>query len=99
MKPADFSYKKHVFVCCNEREQGRECCSFVNGREIFYELKRWVIENGLTQSVWVTKTGCLGFCNDVGATIVIYPDKQWFLKTTMGELGKVKEAIMDSITE
>lgn len=97
MKPADFSYKKHVFVCCNEREPGRECCSAVNGKEIFYELKRWVMENGLTQSIWVTKTGCLGFCNDVGATIVVYPDKKWFLKTRMEELEKVKKSILEGI--
>lgn len=86
--------KKHIFVCVNERTDGRDCCAHVKGTEIFYELKRWAIENGLASEVWVTKTGCLGFCNNVGANVVIYPEGTWFLQTTMEELEKVKEAIL-----
>jgi (2Fe-2S) ferredoxin len=90
----DLSYKKHVFVCVNERED-KSCCRNVYGYEIFKELKRFVLDNGLVNDVWVTKTGCLGFCNDVGCTIVVYPDKAWFMQTTKENLKEVKEFIVD----
>ena len=89
----DLGYKKHVFVCVNEREEGNDDCKKVKGYEIFRALKDFVMSNGLVRDVWVTKTGCLGFCNDVGTTIVIYPDKVWFMQTTEQDLEEVKEFI------
>jgi (2Fe-2S) ferredoxin len=89
----NLSYEKHVFVCVNERPEGKACCKNVYGHEIFMELKDFVIKNGLAGKVWVTKTGCLGFCNDVGCTIVVYPDRMWFMQATKEDLGRVKEFI------
>ena len=94
MKTAtDLGYKRHVFVCVNEREEEKSDCKKVKGHEVFMELKGFVLKNGLARDVWVTKTGCLGFCNDVGTTIVVYPDKIWFMQTTEQDLDKVKEFI------
>ena len=88
---------KHILVCTNEREQGEDCCSHVKGYEIFRELKDWVKSNGLSSRIWVTRTGCLGFCNNVGATLVIYPDQLWFKEVKKDEIPKIKELILDSI--
>ena len=88
---------KHILVCTNEREQGKECCSHVKGYEIFRELKDWVKSSGLASSIWVTRTGCLGFCNSVGATIVIYPDQLWFKEVKKEELQEIKDFVMGSI--
>ena len=88
---------KHILVCTNEREQGKECCSHVKGYEIFRELKGWVKSSGLASSIWVTRTGCLGFCNSVGATIVIYPDQLWFKEVKKEELQEIKDFVMGSI--
>jgi len=93
----ELPYKKHVFVCVNEREEGESCCKDVNGAEAFTELKEFVINNGLTNDIWVTKTGCLGFCNDVGTTIVIYPGRIWFMQTTPKDLEEVKEFIVKDL--
>ncbi len=88
---------KHILVCTNERETGKDCCSHVKGYEIFRELKDWVKSNGLASSVWVTRTGCLGFCNNAGATIVIYPDQLWFKEVKKEEVQKIKDFIIESI--
>jgi len=89
MKEVNVNYRKHVLVCVNERDGS--CCSKVGGNEIHRKLKEYVFNNGLASSVWVTKARCLGFCNDVGATIVIYPDRKWFTE--------VKEEDLDGIIE
>ena len=93
----ELTYKKHLFVCVNERGMSKDCCKDVKGFEVFKELKEFVIGNGYTNDVWVTKTGCLGFCNDIGTTIVIYPDKVWFMQTTPEDLKEVKEFIVKDL--
>ena len=69
----------------------------MKGYEIFRELKNWVKSNGLAGSVWVTRTGCLGFCHNVGATIVIYPNQIWFKEVKKEEVQNIKDFILESI--
>ena len=97
MQQIPYKPLKHILVCTNERPQGKECCSNVQGYEIFRELKDWVKANGLASSIWITRTGCLGFCNNVGATIVIYPDELWFKEVKKEEIQKIKDSILESI--
>lgn len=77
MKLISIKPTKHVIVCVNEREIG-SCCKKVSGEDIYYKIKEFVKNNDLVGKVWVTKAKCLGFCNDVGATVVIYPECKWF---------------------
>ena len=88
---------KHILVCVNEKENNKDCCGKVQGYEIFRALKDWTKLNGLSGSVWVTRTGCLGFCNNIGATVVIYPDQIWFKEVKINEVEKIKEMIMESL--
>ena len=78
--------KKHVFVCVNERPQG-SCCQKVNGLEIFRSLKQYVLAHA--PHIWVSKSGCLGFCNDVGTSIVVYPEQKWFLQVTQEDVPNI----------
>ena len=90
MKTMQNMPRKHVFVCVNERTDGRDCCANVQGKEIFTELKQWVIAERRSD-IWITKTGCMGFCNASGTTIVVYPDRKWFLEATMDDIKKIKD--------
>ena len=40
--------------------------------EFFTELKKKIREAGLSRTHWITRTGCLGYCNDVGTTVAIH---------------------------
>lgn len=91
MIPTPIAPEKHIFVCVNERE-GESCCSSVSGFEIFKKLKQTIKEMGLGH-IWVTKTGCMGFCNDVGATIAIYPDKKLFTQVKEADIPKILEYV------
>lgn len=92
MIPVNANPQKHVIVCCNTREQG-DCCG-KTGEELYLKLKDFVKTNGLTGKVWVTRARCLGFCNPVGATLVVYPDKKWFSHATMQDYETIKEMIV-----
>jgi len=94
MEQLKLNYQKHVLVCINDRESG-DCCSKVKGNEVFSEIKSWVVNSGLSSRIWVTRTKCLGFCNDVGTTIVIYPEQKWFTKVTLDDIELIKTILKD----
>jgi len=96
MEEVNVDYKKHVLVCTKTREETEACCANVEGEEIFMALKKYVIENGLVKEVYITNVKCLGMCNYMGTTIVIYhvdePDrlrKQWFLGVQSEDLEEI----------
>ena len=94
MKPLLVKPQKHILVCMNLREGEKDCCKKVGGEELYWDLKKFVRDHGLVGSVWITRTGCLGFCNPVGSTIVIYPEGKWFTEVKMNDLDSIKQAIL-----
>jgi len=93
MKPLQYQKPlKHIIVCVNERE-GEECCLDVGGMELFMYIKTFVKDNGLSGRVWVTKARCLGFCNSIGVTAVIYPEGKWFTEIKEEDYEKILEEI------
>ncbi len=57
--------------------------------DVFLALKQFVKDHGLVGSVWVTRARCLGFCNDLGATVVIYPNQKWFTHVTLDDVPQI----------
>ncbi|SVC11175.1 uncharacterized protein METZ01_LOCUS264029, partial [marine metagenome] len=67
-------YKKHIFVCINERppDSPKGCCASGGGSDIRYEFVKLINEHGLKGKVRSNKSGCLDAC-EVGPAVVIYP--------------------------
>jgi (2Fe-2S) ferredoxin len=78
----------HVLVCTNERAPGKSCCARVGGTELVQSLKERVRSLGRTGDIWVTRTGCLGFCNEVGPTVKIQhkTSAAWVSEVTADEI-------------
>lgn len=97
MKPIEsYECKVHVCVCTNERTDGRTACADFGGKEFFQSLKAKVKAEGLAATHWVTRTGCLGFCNNVGTTVVIHragQESQWFNEVQTQDFEKIWEKI------
>ena len=92
MEPIDRKYKTQTFVCTNERPEGKACCHKVKGFEFFSRLKEKMKKEGLYANNIVTRSGCLGYCNDVGTTLVIYRDgkpAQWHTKVTEADFDTI----------
>jgi (2Fe-2S) ferredoxin len=75
-----FRPQMHLLVCTNLRPEDAPlpCCARAGGLEVAEALRRAVGSAGLSGRVWVTQTGCLTFCNRIGATVVAYPGARWF---------------------
>lgn len=88
----------HAFVCTNEKPEGKACCKRVGGMEFFSRLKDDLKAKGIYSTHKVTKSGCLGYCNDAGCTITIYrkgqPEK-WFTEVKMEDYPTIWETIVN----
>ena len=86
--------KKHIFICVNEKdEKNQDFCSKVGGSDVYIKFKEAVAERGLISQVYVTRTRCLGFCNPVGPTVVIYPEGKWFTEVKEEDYEEIIKSI------
>ncbi|MBI4404928.1 MAG: (2Fe-2S) ferredoxin domain-containing protein [Deltaproteobacteria bacterium] len=96
MEELSSTFPVHVLVCENERPEGKPCCKLVGGSELIQFLKGQVQESGLGKFIRVTRTGCLGYCNTVGCTVVIYRKNekpQWYTKVTQSDYSTIWEKL------
>ncbi|MBI2672462.1 (2Fe-2S) ferredoxin domain-containing protein [Candidatus Woesearchaeota archaeon] len=87
MEQIELKYKRHIFVCINERDEG-ESCGRKEGHEILRILREHINSKGLMGLFNVTKTKCLGHCN-FGPTIAIYPEGIIFRKVSLEDTKKI----------
>lgn len=67
-------YKKHIFICTNQREKGdKPCCGEARGMELVQLFKKSLKDKGLNKIMRAQRTGCLDAC-DYGPSVVVYPD-------------------------
>ena len=55
-------------------------------------MKQKLKDTGLSATHWVTRTGCLGFCNNVGTTVTIHPEGKptaWFTEVTEADFERI----------
>lgn len=71
-------FQHHVFICCNQRDNGQMCCNNHGASKMFDYAKAKVNALGLDwKQIRINKAGCLGRC-DVGPVMVVYPDETWY---------------------
>lgn len=81
-------YKKHVFICENNRgSSSRKSCGLV-GASIREKLKGEIVEKGLNKEIRINKSGCLGKC-DKGPCAVVYPEQKWYFNTELDQCEKI----------
>lgn len=72
-------FSQHIFVCMNQRDNGRECCADKGAQAAQKHLKKRVKELGLSGQggIRVNQAGCLDRCEE-GPVLVIYPQGTWY---------------------
>jgi (2Fe-2S) ferredoxin len=97
MKPIDaHECQVQILVCTNERPPEKSSCKRVGGQEFYDRLKAKLKETHLNNTHWVTRTGCLGFCNNVGTTVVIQPkgkEPRWYSEVKAEDFDAIWEEL------
>lgn len=83
-------YKKHVFVCTNQKLNGKACCGEERGTEILLKMKEIAREKGIQGEIRIQRAGCLDACSQ-GPAMVIYPEGTYYGNLSLDDLKEIVE--------
>jgi (2Fe-2S) ferredoxin len=66
-------FKKHIFICTNDKDAPKKCCSSERGMELVNAFKANLTEKGLQKEIRAQKAGCLDTCG-AGPSMIVYPE-------------------------
>ncbi|MDP2412429.1 ferredoxin [Daejeonella sp.] len=82
-------YKKHIFVCTNQRPFGaRICCGEEHGSALVAEFKKLIRNKGLDVEMRAQRTGCFDIC-EKGPTVAIYPEGVFYGKVQLSDVEEI----------
>jgi predicted metal-binding protein len=81
--------ESHLFICTHSRED-RASCAGRGSVELASDLKSWVKENDLKKKIKITKSGCLGLCEE-GIVAVCYPQGRWYTGLEPKDIDALKQ--------
>lgn len=81
-------YDKHIFICTNQKPDGKKCCGELAGMELVKEFKRQLTERGLKGTVRAQRSGCLDAC-EFGPSLVIYPEGTYYGHVTIADVSRI----------
>lgn len=85
-------YRRHVFVCINERPAGhpKGCCLEKGSAQVRDALKAELTKRGLSGIVRANNSGCLDAC-EFGVSMVMYPEGIWYGGVTVADVPEIVE--------
>ncbi len=83
-------YKRHIFFCLNQRNNGEACCADYRAQAAFDRCKAQVKSLGLAGpgQVRVNKAGCLDRCAG-GPVAVVYPEAVWYTFVDESDIDEI----------
>ncbi len=83
-------YRRHVFFCCNQREDGEKCCAMAGAADLQRYAKGRVKALGLNGKgqVRINKAGCLDRCEE-GPVVVVYPEAVWYTYVDRTDIDEI----------
>lgn len=83
-------YRRHMFICTNQRDNGEVCCARVDAQGMVDHAKARVKALGLSGpgKVRVQKAGCLDRCGE-GPVAVVYPEGVWYTYVDAADVDEI----------
>ena len=89
-------YNKHIFICTNQKEEGKPCCGTENGNALVEVFKAEIKRRGI-KGVRAQKSGCLDLCA-FGPSAMVYPEGVCYGHLTIDDVPRiVQEHIMNNV--
>jgi len=85
-------YKRHLFVCINERDPSdpRGCCADKRGVAVRDAFKKAIKSRNLDHKIRANKAGCLDGCAR-GVVAVVYPEGVWYQDLGVKDVDEIVE--------
>ena len=82
-------YKKHVFICTNQRAPGeKKCCGEQHGMALVAAFKKSLKEKNLNVEIRAQRTGCLDVC-ELGPALVVYPEGVFYRNVNLSDVEEI----------
>ncbi|MDA0224635.1 MAG: (2Fe-2S) ferredoxin domain-containing protein [Proteobacteria bacterium] len=85
-------FARHVFFCCNQRDDGRVCCNAKAASALRDYAKQRVKALGLAgpDKTRINQAGCLDRCEE-GPCVVVYPEAVWYTYVDRADIDEIVE--------
>lgn len=83
-------YQNHIFVCTNQKAEGKTCCGEARGMELVEKFRDAIKEAGLVGKVRAQRAGCLDACKH-GPTVVVYPEGTYYGQVGADDVKRIIE--------
>jgi (2Fe-2S) ferredoxin len=83
-------YKYHLFICTNQRDDGKGCCQDFDSesaRQYMKQRAKQLDIHGAGQCR-INNAGCLNRCKS-GPVMVIYPEETWYTWVDRSDLDEI----------
>lgn len=84
-------FKKHVFICTNDKDAPKKSCGSIHGMELVEAFKASIKEKGLQLDIRAQKSGCLDICA-FGPSMVVYPEGVWYGNVQLSDVEEIVES-------
>ena len=84
------NYDYHIFVCANQKAEGKKCCGEESGMEAVKFLREEVRKMETGKKIRVQRAGCLDLCSK-GPALVIYPEGCFYRFQQPGDLSLIAD--------
>lgn len=92
-QPVPGYYRRHIFFCINQRDNGQACCAQAGAVQAFEHCKARAKDQGLLGpgQVRVNKAGCLDRCAG-GPVAVVYPEGVWYTYVDLHDIDEIVDS-------
>lgn len=84
-------YKKHVFICTNQKDAGKKCCGAEHGMALVDAMKGELIKRNLQVEIRAQRAGCLDVCAK-GPAMVVYPEGIFYGNVQLEDIAEIVES-------
>lgn len=93
-------YKKHLFICTNDKPAPKKCCGSERGMELVNAFKGKLKDLNLNTEIRAQKAGCLDACG-FGPSMVVYPEGIYYGNVQLSDVDEIidKHIINDQPVE
>jgi (2Fe-2S) ferredoxin len=81
-------YRKHVFICVNQKAEGKQCCGENRGMALVQAFKESLKSKGLQLEIRAQRTGCLDACA-FGPALVVYPEGTYYGHVQLSDVEEI----------
>ncbi|WP_128546300.1 (2Fe-2S) ferredoxin domain-containing protein [Larkinella soli] len=84
-------FRKHVFICTNQKPAPKKSCGEAHGMELVEAFKQALKDRGLQIEIRAQRTGCLDACA-FGPSLVVYPEGTYYGNVRLSDVEEIVES-------